>query len=92
MRRRGPVAVRFLPGDDPGRPPAVAFAVTRSVGDAPDRNRVRRRLRAAVRNHAAELAPGAYLVSAGRAALAMSFAEVSAIVSSLLRSVAEPRR
>jgi ribonuclease P protein component len=45
-------------------PPRVAFAVGRSVGSAPLRNRVRRRLRALARAHADELAPGWYLVGA----------------------------
>jgi ribonuclease P protein component len=45
-------------------PPRVAFAVGRSVGSAPLRNRVRRRLRALAREHAGELAPGWYLVGA----------------------------
>ena len=39
-------------------PPRVAFSVGRSVGDAVTRNRVRRQLRAALREHAAELRAG----------------------------------
>ena len=45
-------------------PPRVAYAVGRSVGGAPVRNRVRRRLRALARTHADQLAPGWYLVGA----------------------------
>jgi ribonuclease P protein component len=47
---------------DASEPPRVAFAVGRTFGNAVTRNRVRRRLRAAVREHAALLEPGhAYL-------------------------------
>ena len=47
------------PGSEP---PRVAYAVGRGVGGAVVRNRVRRRLRAATRAHAAEFVPGhAYL-------------------------------
>lgn len=48
-----------------GDPPRVAFSVGRSVGNAVTRNRVRRRLRAAVRDQHERMRPGsAYLVSA----------------------------
>ncbi len=59
-------------------PPRVAYAVGRGVGGAVVRNRVRRRLRAAARTHAAELLPGrAYLVSARPDAATRSYAELS---------------
>ncbi len=46
-------------------PPRIAFAVGRPVGNAVVRNRVRRRLRAAVREQHELLRPGwGYLVSA----------------------------
>ena len=45
-------------------PPRVAYAVGRSVGSAPVRNRVRRRLRSLVRARAHELTPGWYLIGA----------------------------
>lgn len=67
--RRGPLTVTWLPprGAAPDHP-RVAFAVGRPVGDAVTRNRVRRRLRAALRElHAADRLPhGDYLVG-GRA-------------------------
>jgi ribonuclease P protein component len=65
--RRDPVTVLFLP--EPGAGAAgdvrVAYSVGRRVGAAVDRNRVRRRLRAAMRDVAREgggLSSGAYLV------------------------------
>jgi ribonuclease P protein component len=57
------MTVRHLPGEDGVR---VAYAIGRHVGPAVVRNRVRRRLRAAVREidrSGAGLAPGAYLIA-----------------------------
>lgn len=42
----------------------MAFSIGRSVGSAPIRNRIRRRLRAIARAQAGQLAPGWYLVGA----------------------------
>ena len=71
----GPVRVTWLPEPGSDRPPRVAFAVGRRVGPAVARNRVRRRLRAAVAELAAHLEAGAYLV-AYRGTPAMPFAEL----------------
>lgn len=66
-------------------PPRVAYAVGREVGGAVTRNRVRRRLRASVAEHRAELRPGAaYLFGAGREAATVPFAELEAAVGELL--------
>lgn len=66
--------------------PRVAYAVSRRVGGAVDRNRVRRRLRAAVRAHADALDPRAsYLFGAGREALTMPFDTLRRRVGELLR-------
>jgi len=55
------------------------------VGNAVERNRLRRRLRAVVREHAALLrADTAYLVSAGPRAAAMSPRELSSALCLLL--------
>ena len=66
--RRGPLTVTWLP-PAPGvddRPPRVAFAVGRTTGGAVLRNRIRRRLRAALRELRASgrLPGGTYLVGA----------------------------
>jgi ribonuclease P protein component len=60
------------------QPPSVAYAVSRPVGTAVVRNRVRRRLRALVAEAAAEdaLAPGDYLIAARPAAAERAYAEL----------------
>jgi ribonuclease P protein component len=69
---QGPITVRVVPAKAEG-PARVAYAV-RGAGNAVARNRLRRRLRAAVgRTEADLLAGGAYLVSARREALTMPF-------------------
>ena len=69
----------------PTGPPRVAYAVGRAVGPAVRRNRLRRRLRAAVREHAAGLHDGcAYLVSASPKATEYSYAELSTTLGALL--------
>lgn len=73
-------------------PPRVAYAVGRGVGNAVARNRLRRRLREAVRGHAALLQPAsAYLVGAGPEALDMSWNALSEAVSGALASAGGPR-
>lgn len=88
-RRRAPLTLRHLPtsgggGDDAAR---VAYAVGRNAGNAVVRNRIRRRLRAAIHEleRAGELAPGAYLVGAGSAAMTMPFPELVGTLRSLVR-------
>ncbi|HEC10529.1 MAG TPA: ribonuclease P protein component [Acidimicrobiales bacterium] len=44
------------------RPPRVAFAIGRRNGPAVRRNRARRRIRAALREVAADVAPGLHLI------------------------------
>ena len=69
---QGPITVRVVPGKAEG-PARVAYAVS-GAGNAVARNRLRRRLRAAVRSTGADLLGGdAYLVSARRDALTMPF-------------------
>ena len=68
----GPVTVRAVPADT-DVPARVAYAVS-GAGNAVARNRLRRRLRAAVGRVEADLVGGgAYLVSARREALTMPF-------------------
>ena len=81
-QRSGPVTVTAL--RDPAAGGArVAYAVSRSVGGAVERNRLRRRLRAIV--HDTELAPGAYLVAVSPAAAQLSFDELAAHVEQACR-------
>jgi ribonuclease P protein component len=74
-RRRGPVSVRALAVGD--GPPAVAYAISRRVGNAVIRNRVRRRLRTAVERQERLLRPGhAYLVGVSPAAADATYREL----------------
>jgi len=95
-RRHGALRARLLPGD-PAQPPSVAYAVPRAVGGAVDRNRLRRRLRAAVRDLESELVPGGrYLLSAGPAAMTSTPSELRETLRTVLRGLPsasrEPRR
>jgi ribonuclease P protein component len=81
----GPIALRRAAAG-PG-PPRVAYAVGRRVGGAVARNRLRRRLRAAVRASADRLEPGtAYLFSAGPKAMTTTFQALERAVRELLGS------
>jgi ribonuclease P protein component len=76
--RSGPVAVTALLDLEPQSRDAgvarVAFAIGRPVGPAVVRNRVRRRLRAAVRE--LDVSPGAYLIAAGPDAVELAYSEL----------------
>ncbi len=69
LRRRGRrahagcVSVTFAaaPVGTPAEPPRVAFALSRKVGSAVERNRVRRQVQAHLRSISESMAPGAYL-------------------------------
>jgi ribonuclease P protein component len=66
--RRGPLTVtRLAPAPGATAPPRAGFAVGRSVGGAVLRNRIRRRLRAALREVQAQgrLPVGTYLLGGG---------------------------
>jgi ribonuclease P protein component len=70
----------------------VAYAVGKQVGGAVARNRLRRRLRAVVREIAPELSSGAYLVTAGREAAGISHEELKTQVTAAMTAAAEARR
>lgn len=70
----------------------MAYAVGRPVGNAVARNRLRRRLRAAVAAQAEGLRPDtAYLLSAGPRAAAMSAAQLAEAVARLLAGAGTDR-
>jgi len=84
-RRAGILEVRTVVLGPSVEPPRVAFSVGRSVGDAVTRNRVRRRLRAAVREHAPMLDAGAaYLVSAAPGSAHVPYVQMSDTLSAIL--------
>ena len=88
--RRGCVTVTFVPPapDAAVAPPRAGFAVGRRVGGAVVRNRVRRRLRAGLRQLVAggALPPGTYLVGATAEAAKLAW---PALVTQLTEAVAE---
>jgi ribonuclease P protein component len=92
-RRRGVVMVSSAAVGSGAEPPRVAYAVGRGVGGAVVRNRVRRRLRAATREHAAELVGGrAYLVGATAAAAQASYDQLRTSLHDALRALREETR
>ncbi|MCJ7436776.1 MAG: ribonuclease P protein component [Acidimicrobiia bacterium] len=90
-RRRGPISLRFLPGDAAERP-RVAFALGRNVGSAVHRNRARRRLRAAIAAHSEQLGPGAYLFGGGPDVVTVPFPILERAVSELLDAARDGAR
>jgi ribonuclease P protein component len=85
--RRELVWVRRVPVPAPG--PQVGFAVSRRVGNAVTRNRVRRRLRAALRDEVEVVrADSAYLVGVTPAAATASFDELRRDLGDCLRAAA----
>lgn len=82
--RSGPLRVAWVPGPS-GTPPRVAYAIGKRVGPAVVRNRLRRRLRAAL----AELQPppGDYLVACDPDAASLPFSDLKALVSKALAAL-----
>jgi ribonuclease P protein component len=87
--RRGPVSVAFTAESaEVAGFPLVGYAIGRRQGNAVARNRLRRRLRAAVRSAGPELAAGAYLVRTAPGAAALSFEELRRAVVASARTAA----
>lgn len=86
-KRRGRLFLLEVLDRGDGGPARVGFTVTRKVGNAVVRNRVRRRLKEAVRVHAAgDMQPGSDYVIVGREdVLAAPFAEIGSELSRRLR-------
>jgi len=87
--RRGPISVTFVAphASAPPTPPRVAFAVGKAAGGAVVRNRIRRRLRAALRELqlTGALPAGSYLLGGGADLAHLSW---SALVSDLEAAIA----
>jgi ribonuclease P protein component len=87
--QRGPVAIRWVACVEDG-PPSVAFSIGRRVGNAPTRNRLRRRLWSIVRLHEDQLMrSSAYLISVRPEAGTMTFSELDATILTLLTRIHE---
>ncbi len=89
--RRHPVTVAWVPdeGSHEGQNRArVSYAITRKVGTAVVRNRVRRRLRAVNRELAARMRPGSYLMTARSEAASMPYDQLRASVGEALDALA----
>lgn len=90
--RRHPVTVAWVPDEGPhqgpGRP-RVSYAITRKVGSAVVRNRVRRRLRAVNRELAAHMRPGSYLMTARSEAASMPYDQLRASVRDALDALGD---
>ncbi|WP_284392459.1 ribonuclease P protein component [Devosia yakushimensis] len=76
-----------------GAPEAgVGFTVTKKTGNSPQRNRIKRRLRAAVTACARDFVPGHdYVLLGRREALSEPFAKLVADLGTLIVRVHEPR-
>jgi ribonuclease P protein component len=85
-RRAGPLTVSWVPGN-PAEPPRVAYTIGRRVGSAVVRNRLRRRLRALVRDFGPRLRPGAYLIGVRPDAALLSFEDLRAMLVKVLTSI-----
>jgi ribonuclease P protein component len=74
------------------QPPTVAYAISRAVGTAVVRNRVRRRLRALVSAAVADAAmgPGDYLISVRPAAAERPYAELGRDLRAALAGLPVP--
>jgi ribonuclease P protein component len=80
----GPVRVSWVPRAEGDAFPLVGYAIGRRCGNAVQRNRLRRRLRAAVEQHGP--GPGSYLVTADASAVGLEFAELVSAVGSAMSS------
>ena len=91
---RGTVVVHVLVDEPASAKPARAgFVVSKAVGGAATRNRVRRRLRHLVRSRLAALPPGAQLVvRALPASAAASYETLGADLDAALAAARAPRR
>jgi ribonuclease P protein component len=54
----------------------VAYAISRKVGNAVVRNRIRRRIRAVIDDLSSELKPGLYLVKCGKGTGQLTYDEI----------------
>ena len=78
--RQGPVSVSYVEHPDWDRS-EVAYAVSRKVGNAVQRNLLRRRMRAIMAERVADVPAGAFLVCSGPEGPALDFHELKVAMS-----------
>jgi ribonuclease P protein component len=88
--RSGVVRAAFVPPEatDKSAFPLVAYTIGKRCGTAVQRNRIRRRLRAAVAVAAPDLVAGSYVLGADPAAAAVPFVELAGAASQAMREAA----
>jgi ribonuclease P protein component len=99
LRRRGRrahhgvVTVTFAadPVDAPVEPPRVGFAVSRKVGSAVQRNRIRRQIQAHLRSISDTMGSGVYLVSLKQGAASVDRPSLLGDVDACLERLASKR-
>jgi ribonuclease P protein component len=83
---RSAFSLQAAQSDDPA--PGVGFTVTKKTGNAPERNRIKRRLREAVKARAGDFSPGHdYVLVGRREALNQDFGKLVADLSQLLTKI-----
>jgi ribonuclease P protein component len=84
-------SVQAIAADDPS--PGLGLTVTNKIGNSPERNRIRRRLRAAARACGGDFLPQHdYVLVGRREALTEPFAKIVADLSSALLKLNAPPR
>ena len=82
--RRGPIRVAFVSTGGHLDRPQVAFAVSKRCGGAVERNRIRRRLRAALAQVTPPIERGAYLIGTDPEVADLSFDQLIHILTGAL--------
>jgi ribonuclease P protein component len=91
--RSGPLRVRYLAAPADGVTTAsVGYAIGKRNGGAVVRNRIRRRLRAAVSQATTPLTSGFYLISADTSAATLPFDELVSNVDNVVMSLKSTHR